>query len=238
MDNEEGFLAAIRSEPTDSTARLVYADWLDERGDRRSEFLRATCQATSALRRLEELRSEFPADWINRVDLFPSALSLEPLNIVERYAFALACIERLCQSWAVTSPYLTRLIEAHWTLTTQRVLADSRNEYDWFDETREFAPDTPDELADRLGPGVLSVIQAQALHHAVDELRGLASEDMYASPQSYLSMGHTLNVIGILLRWGVEPPSLERFRKEGYPPGEFGYGTRRPARADFLGDCH
>src|SRR4051812_28805653 len=30
---EESFRARIRANPLDATARLVYADWLDERGD-------------------------------------------------------------------------------------------------------------------------------------------------------------------------------------------------------------
>src|SRR5262245_36952656 len=37
---EEAFLRAIAEAPTDDTHRLVYADWLEERGDPRSEWLR------------------------------------------------------------------------------------------------------------------------------------------------------------------------------------------------------
>ena len=33
MGEDEAFLAAIRAQPTDGTLRLVYADWLEERGD-------------------------------------------------------------------------------------------------------------------------------------------------------------------------------------------------------------
>src|SRR5688572_24395000 len=40
MDTEAGFLQAIRERPDDAVHRLVYADWLDERDDRRGEFLR------------------------------------------------------------------------------------------------------------------------------------------------------------------------------------------------------
>src|SRR5262245_38486286 len=40
MNQEEGFLRAIAAEPGDDTVRLVYADWLEERGDPRAEFLR------------------------------------------------------------------------------------------------------------------------------------------------------------------------------------------------------
>ena len=41
MANRKAFLAAIRENPEDDTPRLVYADWLDDNGDRdRAEFIR------------------------------------------------------------------------------------------------------------------------------------------------------------------------------------------------------
>jgi uncharacterized protein (TIGR02996 family) len=40
MSEERAFLAAIGARPDDRTARLVYADWLEERGDRRGELIR------------------------------------------------------------------------------------------------------------------------------------------------------------------------------------------------------
>lgn len=44
MDEDMGLLAAVRAVPEDDTARLVYADWLDERGDPRGDFLRLECR--------------------------------------------------------------------------------------------------------------------------------------------------------------------------------------------------
>src|SRR5262249_51734963 len=40
----EGFLQAILAAPEDDTPRLVYADWLEERGDPRGEFIRIQCE--------------------------------------------------------------------------------------------------------------------------------------------------------------------------------------------------
>src|SRR5262245_50353496 len=40
MDEELGFLRAIHSHPDDEALRLIYADWLQERGDPRAEYLR------------------------------------------------------------------------------------------------------------------------------------------------------------------------------------------------------
>jgi uncharacterized protein (TIGR02996 family) len=41
---EDGFLQAIRAAPDDDTPRLIYADWLEERGDPRAEFIRIQCE--------------------------------------------------------------------------------------------------------------------------------------------------------------------------------------------------
>jgi uncharacterized protein (TIGR02996 family) len=40
VDEEAGFIAAMLADPDDRTVLLVYADWLDERGDPRGEYLR------------------------------------------------------------------------------------------------------------------------------------------------------------------------------------------------------
>jgi uncharacterized protein (TIGR02996 family) len=77
--DEEAFLAAIQASPVDDTLRLVYADWLEEHGDRRSEFLRAAVAARSAtdevdrtrrLQRLIELRPVVSPVWVRRA--YPS----------------------------------------------------------------------------------------------------------------------------------------------------------------------
>jgi uncharacterized protein (TIGR02996 family) len=40
MNDDRDFIRAIAADPADNTLRLVYADWLEERGDGRAEFLR------------------------------------------------------------------------------------------------------------------------------------------------------------------------------------------------------
>jgi uncharacterized protein (TIGR02996 family) len=45
VDDGAALLAAIRAHPAEDTPRLVYADWLQERGgDDRAEFIRIQCQ--------------------------------------------------------------------------------------------------------------------------------------------------------------------------------------------------
>ena len=41
MTQDEAFLAGIVAHPEDPAARLVYADWLEDRGDPRAGYLRA-----------------------------------------------------------------------------------------------------------------------------------------------------------------------------------------------------
>jgi uncharacterized protein (TIGR02996 family) len=44
MTSNEAFLQAILEDPDDDAPRLIYADWLEERSDPRSEFIRVQCQ--------------------------------------------------------------------------------------------------------------------------------------------------------------------------------------------------
>jgi uncharacterized protein (TIGR02996 family) len=67
MREEEGFLQAIDANPDDDMARLAYADWLEERGDIRAEFLRLEVQLPKILARLNELRQQIDPAWQLRV---------------------------------------------------------------------------------------------------------------------------------------------------------------------------
>jgi uncharacterized protein (TIGR02996 family) len=81
MGDEENFIQAIRAAPGDYALRLVYADWLEERGDPRAEFLRALValarlghnnpRRALLTRRLRELRSVADAAWLAVVECPP-----------------------------------------------------------------------------------------------------------------------------------------------------------------------
>src|SRR4051812_30955169 len=58
MGPEAAFLGAILEAPDDDVPRLIYADWLEERGDPRAEFIRAQCTL-----------AQLPADDERRPDL-------------------------------------------------------------------------------------------------------------------------------------------------------------------------
>ncbi|MGL6075034.1 MAG: TIGR02996 domain-containing protein [Fimbriiglobus sp.] len=78
MNEDRAFLNAILANPQDRLLRLVYADWLEERGDPRSEYLRVACRLAeisedceerqSLQERVASLRAELPANWLAALD--------------------------------------------------------------------------------------------------------------------------------------------------------------------------
>ena len=74
MTNALSFLAAIALNPADEAPRLVFADWLEEGGDWRSEFVRLDCalralladqpKPPEVLNRWLELRSRLRPSWL------------------------------------------------------------------------------------------------------------------------------------------------------------------------------
>src|SRR5262245_35830763 len=74
MARPDAFLRAIADHPDDDGPRLVYADWLDERGDPRGEFIRTQCEAerlpefddrrADLEARADDLLAAHEADWL------------------------------------------------------------------------------------------------------------------------------------------------------------------------------
>jgi uncharacterized protein (TIGR02996 family) len=64
MDEEASFLRQIVASPGEDVARLVYADWLEERGDPRGEYLRLHLQVEAAVRRMADLREGVDPSWL------------------------------------------------------------------------------------------------------------------------------------------------------------------------------
>src|ERR1700733_7459762 len=81
MNQENAFLDAILNEPDEMAHRLVYADWLDDRGDEpsrdRAEFIRAQIERESLhpahprvrelARREAGLLARYETAWVGRV---------------------------------------------------------------------------------------------------------------------------------------------------------------------------
>lgn len=66
-DPEAELLDAVRSDPGDLQAIQVYADWLEERGDPRGEYLRLGTQLTAIPARLVELGNQIDPVWLRAV---------------------------------------------------------------------------------------------------------------------------------------------------------------------------
>lgn len=124
MTDEESFLDAIRREPADAALRLVYADWLQERGeDERSEFLRAEDRLGRAaepgdLTRWLELSARVPAPWLDALGTRVNRLPL-PADLADRLARGL---------WASRSESDTRAVP--WGRPFAYSLATMRTETD------------------------------------------------------------------------------------------------------------
>jgi uncharacterized protein (TIGR02996 family) len=67
MTADDPFLQGINGSPEDAPVRLVYADWLEERGDGRAEFLRLLHQRAVVTARLRQLVPELDPAWVRRV---------------------------------------------------------------------------------------------------------------------------------------------------------------------------
>jgi uncharacterized protein (TIGR02996 family) len=79
---KKAFLAAIRANPEDEAPRLVYADWLEERGDTRAEFIRLQAD----LSRLAPHSDEYAACRVRRNELRQ--------QLDKRWLDALVCVPR------------------------------------------------------------------------------------------------------------------------------------------------
>jgi uncharacterized protein (TIGR02996 family) len=64
MKDDAGFIRAIQENLNDDALRLVYADWLEERGDIRGEYLRLECLLTQLPVRLTQLREQIDPAWL------------------------------------------------------------------------------------------------------------------------------------------------------------------------------
>jgi uncharacterized protein (TIGR02996 family) len=90
-DEDRAFLRGILTNPAELTGWLAYADWLDDRGDPRSEFVRLQVRLSDpaltqtdrfgVIGRLEDIRSNLDPDWLAVFD------RPDVENCDERFAF-------------------------------------------------------------------------------------------------------------------------------------------------------
>jgi|GEM_PF-1067395 len=82
MSEEIAFLAAIRANPSDLTARGVYADWLEELGDPRAGFVRLVMSLADAASRMQEVARYLDPEWVRSL-AYPWPSGPRVLNRIE-----------------------------------------------------------------------------------------------------------------------------------------------------------
>ena len=131
--------------------------------------------------------------------------------------------------WGIDATYFRDLVRLLWEFTSRDLLVK------WFDEVRELTGPRRRDFPERLRAAAphLTSDQVHAVQHAVNELMNLGGIDMYVEPQSWNTIGPTLNVAGILLRLGLPLPRLGRFARSRW--GErCAFGDDRPR--EFFGE--
>jgi len=77
VTEDEAFIRAIVDTPGDDVARLVYADWLDDRDDPRGAYLRAEAEWANTGKKEKALRAaaaRLDPVWVARVSRPPVGL--------------------------------------------------------------------------------------------------------------------------------------------------------------------
>ena len=108
MSDDEAFIRAIMDSPGDETPRMVYADWLEERGDPRGAYLRAEQEAvrTGDTSKMEELAAGLDPVWVARVTRPPLGVCCEQVDVRGRgFAVDAQDIEQFEQRFGITLPY-------------------------------------------------------------------------------------------------------------------------------------
>jgi uncharacterized protein (TIGR02996 family) len=108
MKDEEAFISAIRASDCDRVPRLVYANWLEERGDPRAELVRLEAELAelppyseryAMLKpRSKELRQQCNADWLQAMGYVPRHRPLFgqlPHSRAERWRL----VEEFIENW-------------------------------------------------------------------------------------------------------------------------------------------
>lgn len=105
MSEDQSFLDEICAHPDDDTPRLIYADWLEDQGDPRGEFIRVQCELETLKKtqkrhkelkkRQDTLLRQHEGDWTGN---FPFALRqcVFRRGFIEQSAVALGYF---CRNW-------------------------------------------------------------------------------------------------------------------------------------------
>jgi uncharacterized protein (TIGR02996 family) len=112
MDEEAAFLRAIQANPSDTTAKLAYADWLDERGEQeKAEYLRLVTSFTP-LKRPTDAQARRSHELAHRLWTWTELLRDSTLVWDARTMFALGRLRGLLDTYATLSNHEVNLTHA------------------------------------------------------------------------------------------------------------------------------
>jgi uncharacterized protein (TIGR02996 family) len=155
MDNDEAFLRAITVNPANATGRLVYADWLEERGDSRSNFVRALVAHLAEPKqpnhhaRLKKLRKGLDPLWLAAIGDTSARLKAVAQVLDKRegahtfeYAKALACVN---QDWrnldsCITVRHVGKLLDLE--------VCAHATDHTWMANLEDDLQDSPENIRD------------------------------------------------------------------------------------------
>jgi len=93
VTDDEAFIRAVVAAPADDASRLVYADWLDERGDSRGAYMRATVAwgrglhqvetRDKAERQLRHAARGLDSVWVARVTVPPVGVCCDRVHLID-----------------------------------------------------------------------------------------------------------------------------------------------------------
>src|SRR5688572_30810707 len=83
MTDDEAFVRRIVASPGDDLPRLVYADWLDDRGDPRAAYLRAETAAPGNAAKLAPLSAGLEPVWVARVSRPPVGICCDHVQLAD-----------------------------------------------------------------------------------------------------------------------------------------------------------
>jgi uncharacterized protein (TIGR02996 family) len=122
MTQDQAFLQAIIQNPDDDSLRLIFADWLDERGDPRGEFIRVQCQLANLpsgdprLPELEarekELLAKYSPVWVQELHLDPRSVTFRRGFVEEIETDADLFLQRAAE-WFRLTPLKHLLIQGY-----------------------------------------------------------------------------------------------------------------------------
>ncbi|MCW5802580.1 MAG: TIGR02996 domain-containing protein [Deltaproteobacteria bacterium] len=123
----EDLLAAVRADPDDIAARLVYADWLLERGDVRGELIRLQCELAEVPLR-DPRRAAMRAREVEVLARVTSAIAGDIDGIVEACELRRGLLEGITIRAPMLAPHLARLAAVH-PLRRVRILVDNEKQF-------------------------------------------------------------------------------------------------------------